>query len=191
MKRDLNPAMRDWLDHEVKDIAHHALIANDPREIFRQAMIACDGIREEGGNNRGRMVQLIQDTLGTADGEPWCMALVQTCLAFAELRSGIASPIAHSEHCMTVWRETPQTSRVKNIPAPGAIVIWRHEGTDNGHTGMVTEVLGSTFRGIEGNTEGGLSAAGKVVRDGGGVYATERSMKGEGNMRIVGFLKPF
>lgn len=192
MKRELNPQMAAWLDSQVKETAHRALISNDPREIFRWAMIACVGIREKGGNNRGRMVELIQDTLGTADGEPWCMSLVQTCLAFAELRSGHASPIEHSEHCLTVWRETPEAQRVRTLPAPGAIIIWRHGTSDSGHTGCtISAVSFSEFDAVEGNTESGLTAAGKIEREGGGVYQTRRRMTGAGNMHIVGYLKPF
>lgn len=192
MKRQLHPDMAAWLDSQVKDTAHRALIANDPREIFRWAMIACVGIREKGGNNRGRMVELIQDTLGTADGEPWCMSLVQTCLAFAELRSGKLSPVAASEHVLSVWRDTPQTSRVQALPAPGAIIIWRHGTGPAGHTGCtINEVRFGEFDAVEGNTESGLTTAGHVERDGGGVYQTRRRMTGAGDMVIVGYLKPF
>ena len=192
MKRQLNREMAAWLDSQVKETAHRALISNDPREIFRHAMIACVGIREKGGNNRGHMVELIQDTLGTADGEPWCMSLVQTCLAFAELRSGHASPIAASEHCLTVWHDTPKEQRVQTVPAPGAIIIWQHGAGPSGHTGCtISAVVDGRFHAVEGNTESGLVAAGQVERDGGGCYETIRTVNGAGSMKVVGYLKPF
>lgn len=167
-----------------------ALAARDARTIFRLAGETLEGIRET-TDNAGPLVELIQRTLGGADKEPWCMSLVQSCLAFAELKTGLRSPIHASEHCMTVWRNTPAAQRVQTIPAVGAIIIWRHGSTDSGHTGItIAPVAGRTFRAIEGNTSSGV-VGGKIERDGGGVYRTERSLDGAGNMRIVGFLKPF
>lgn len=192
MKRELNPEMAAWLDSQCRETAHAALISADARACFLHAMIACVGIREKGGNNRGRLVELIQDTLGTADGEPWCMSLVQTCLAWAELRTGQTSPIAASEHCMTVYNDTPKEQRVKTAPAPGAIIIWRHGAGPSGHTGITISVVkDGKFSAVEGNTESGLTAAGHVERDGGGCYETLRNVNGAGSMKVVGFLKPF
>ncbi len=184
--------MAAWLDSQCRETAHAALIAADARACFGHAMRACVGIREKGRNNRGRMVQLIQDTLGTADREPWCMSLVQTCLAWAELRTGKVSPIAASEHCMTVYNDTPKAQRVQTLPAPYACIIWRHGAGPSGHTGItISTVKDGKFSAVEGNTESGLTAAGHVERDGGGCYETKRNVIGAGNMKVVGFLKPF
>lgn len=184
--------MAAWLDHKCAAPAHRALIDADARACFIHAMKACVGIRESGGNNRGPLVELIQDTLGKAEGEPWCMSLVQTCIAWAELRTGKISPIFASEHCMTVWNSTPKAQRVKSIPAPGAIIIWRHGAGPSGHTGAtISAVENDHFRAVEGNTESGLGTAGIVERDGGGCYETRRNVIGAGNMKVVGFLKPF
>jgi hypothetical protein len=193
MKRELHPEMRDWLDSQCRDTAHRALIAADARACFIHAAKACIGIREHGGNNRGKIVELIQQTIGVAEREPWCMSLVQTCLAWAELRTGKISPIFASEHCLTVWQNTPAPHRVKAIPAPGAIIIWRHGAGPAGHTGITIAKVNShgLFRAVEGNTESGLTAAGKIEREGGGCYETERSIHGSGNMKLLGFLKPF
>lgn len=194
MKREIEPRIVAWLEAKLRynGLYQHACATKDARVIFRLAMEACVGIREQGGNNRGPLVELIQETLGGADGEAWCMALVQTCLAFAETRTGQKSPIFPSEHCLTVWRQTPPTQRVKTLPALGAIAIWRHGTSDAGHTGVTVDaVVHETFKTVEGNTESGHSTDGKVERDGGGVYFNTRSMRGAGKMKLVGFLKPF
>ena len=192
MTRNIHPDMVAWLDHKCAAPAHRALIEADARALFIHAMQACVGIREQGGNNRGPLVELIQKTLGAAEGEPWCMSLVQTCLAWAELRSGKISPIFPSEHCLTVWNETPVAQRVQAIPAPGAIIIWRHGTGPSGHTGCtISAVADGKFTAIEGNTESGLTAAGHIEREGGGCYETRRNIIGAGNMKVVGFLKPF
>lgn len=195
MTRELHSEMRDWLDHKCAEPAHRALIEADARACFLFAMRAMVGIRESGGNNRGRLVELIQETLGKAEGEPWCMSAVQTALAWAELRTGKKSPIAASEHCMSVWLTTPKEQRVQAIPLPGAIIIWNKIGTSSGHTGIVLEILSGEkseyMLTIEGNTESGFNAVGKVERDGGGCYQVERHRRQTGNMKVVGFLKPF
>lgn len=192
--RNIETKMVAWIDKKLagNGSAQHAIEMGDARSVFIHAVEACVGIREEGGNNKGPMVKLIQETLGGADSEAWCMAFMQTCIAYAEVKTGIVSPIYPSEHCLTTWGSTPKKQRVKTFPAQGAIIIWRHGSGPAGHTGMFSESTdGKTMHAIEGNTEGGLSPTGAVERDGGGVYFTSRSMKGTGNMKVVGFLKPF
>lgn len=190
--RKIEQKMIDFIDQKLagNGAAQEAILKRDARAIFIYACEACVGIREVGGNNKGPMVELIQETIGRAEREAWCMAFIQTCLAYAENKSGQISPIAASEHCMTVWRSTPPKQRVKTFPLPGAIIIWKKGSTDSGHTGAVSEWRGQSFEAIEGNTEQGI-LGGKVERDGGGVYMTERKATGTGMMKVVGFLKPF
>jgi hypothetical protein len=71
------------------------------------------------------------------------------------------------------------------------VVIWRHGESTNGHTGIFLEADGDQMLTIEGNTEKGLDTKGNLVREGGGVYLCRRSMKKNGDMKVVGFLKPF
>lgn len=190
--RKIESEMIAFLDNKLKDhgAAQIAIENKDPRKLFIYAAQVCAGIREVGGNNQGRMVRLIQETVGRAEGEPWCMSFVQTCLAYAETKLEVVSPIPSTEHCMTAWHETPKMMRVRTIPLPGAIVIWKRGSGPAGHTGILTEYRRTTFEAVEGNTESGI-AGGKVERDGGGIYVTSRSTKGNGNMTVVGYLKPF
>lgn len=185
--RKIEPEMVRYLDLKLQlnGMAQHAISVKDARTVFGLAMEACVGIVEVGGNNMGPMVKLIQETIDGANKEPWCMALVQTCLAYAELKTGIASPVFATEHCMTCLRETAQDARVKRSPLKYAIVIWQHSGTDNGHTGILIEPRQVTMRTVEGNTgsNGG--------RDGDGVYVKERSRTRNGDLIVRGFLKPF
>lgn len=184
--------MIDFLDRKLAEngLARQALADKDARTLFRLALEACVGIREV-SDNAGPMVELIQETVGGADKEPWCMSLVQTGLAYAEHKTGIRSPVAASEHCMTVWNTTRTSQRVKKVPALGAIIIWRHGAGPAGHTGIaISPVKGNMFETVEGNTAAGLEN-GEIVREGGGVYLNRRSMGGQGNMKLVGFIKPF
>jgi hypothetical protein len=116
-----------------------------------------------------------------------CMAFVQFCLQQVEKAENIRSNVFHSEHCLTVWNKTDQSMH-KITPSPGFIVIWQHEGTTNGHTGIVTGVpTDSTFTTIEGNTGGGST----VEANGDGVYRKTRNLHPTGNMKVVGFIDPF
>jgi hypothetical protein len=186
--RKIDQKMINFLDAKLaaNGLAQHALDVKDARLLFGLAAEACVGIYESGGNNKGPMVDLIQSTIGRAEGEPWCLAFVQTCLAYAELRTGIESPIYPTEHCLTCWDQTPVVQRVKTSPLKYAIVIWRHEGTSNGHSGIVIESdKRQWFRSVEGNSN--ISGS----RDGDCVGYHKRDWIREGNLVKVGFLKPF
>jgi hypothetical protein len=191
--RNLPTELESFLDKSLEHngLAQQALDKKDARALFRLAAEACVGIREQGGNNRGKFVELFQKTVdGKAQAESWCMAFVQSMLAYAEKKTGEKSPLVASEHCQTVFLQTKLDQRVKFSPLPGAIVVWQHGASSNGHTGIVTGCDEKVFHAIEGNTESGMSN-GHVERDGGGVYSTVRDRVRSGDMKVMGFLKPF
>jgi hypothetical protein len=177
-----------WLDAKLSGngLAQHAIAEKDARLVFGLAIESCVGIVESGGNNNGPLVRLIQRTIGGAEREPWCASLVQTCLAYAEQKTGIISPIFATEHCRTMWQSTPQSQRVKASPLKYAIVVWGTEGASTGHTGVVIEAFNPQwFRSVEGNTGSGS------VREGDGVYLKKRDWIRTGSLVRLGFLKPF
>lgn len=154
------------------------------------------GMKEQGGNNKGQVVQMFQEAVdGRATNESWCMGKVQSDCMWALRYFETAHPhisgymklaLYPSEHCLTVWNKTDKICRT-TTPYPGCIVIWQHGNTANGHTGIVKSINGDKMVVIEGNTGDGVG----VVRDGDGVYVRNRSVTGDGNMRVVGFLEPF
>lgn len=186
--RHIDQAMVNYLDAKLapNGLARHAIDIKDARLLFGLAAESCVGIHESGGNNKGPMVELIQETIGKAEREPWCMAFVQTCLAYAELKTGVISPIHPSEGCLDVWEKTTLNKRVRVSPLKYAIVIFQHEGTSKGHTGIVIEpVKDSHVLSVEGNTNKDGS------RDGDGVFLKRRDWIRNGDLRTLGFLKPF
>lgn len=191
--RKIEPKMIEFLDVKLKDngLAQHAVETKDARTLFRLAMQACVGIREKTGRNDGPMVELIQETIGSHSGEAWCMSAVQSCIAYAEVKTGVVSPIFPSEHCLTTWAKTPHEQRVKRFPLAGAIVIWQHGTSSNGHTGCLESTDGDVMHTYEGNTTSGIDEKGKIEREGGGFYYCKRGFAGNGEMKVVGFLKPF
>ena len=193
--RSIESKLVKYIDDKLakNGLAQEAIKTKDARTVFRLACEALVGIREKSGRNDGPMVELIQETIGRASGEAWCASYIQSCIAYAEVKTGIESPIYPSEHCMTVWNKTSKKQRVKKIPAAGAIAIWNYPPSSNGHTGCVLEFEHKPGQMIlcEGNTTSGLKPNGEIERNGGGSYRTERPIKGTKTMVLVGFLKPF
>src|SRR5262245_62067548 len=131
--REIDKRMVAYIDKRLSGngLARTAMETSDARILFRLAAQVCVGIRQEGGDNRGPLVSLLQDTIDGPDPTAWCMSFVQTCLAYAETKTKKISPIIASEHCLTVWEKSPVVQRVKINPLPGAIAIWNYAGTSN------------------------------------------------------------
>lgn len=192
--RKLEPEMKEYLDSKICNMFNTSLpecfTKRNPQEIFCLAMQAMVGLTEEGGNNSGKWIQLIQETYGNSSYEAWCMAAVQTAIAYAELYTGIISLIVPTEHCMTAWNESHSSIKYKD-PRVGFVVIWQYyklgRATTSGHTGSVEGIEAKSFYTVEGNTGTGVG----INRDGDGVYERSRRRGGEGSMKEVGFLDPF
>lgn len=193
--RNIEPELVAYIDKKLAGnfAAQLAIKAKDARKVFVFSAEALLGIKEATGRNDGKMVKLIQETIGGSSGEAWCMAYVQSCIAYAEVKTGVISPLAVSEHCMTVWKSSPRSLRVKKRPLRGAIAIWNYPPSSSGHTGIVDEYehKPNRMRLYEGNTTSGLRPDGSIERDGGGTHHTDRSTKGSASMVLIGFVKPF
>ena len=191
--RKIEPLLVAIIDQKLSQngAALDAIGNRDARAIFAYAAEALVGIREATGRNDGPMVRLMQETVGTANGESWCLSYVMSCLAYAELKSGRRSRLPATEHCLTLWTTAPLEMRVQYSPLKGAIPIWQHGATTNGHTGVFIEAKGETFITVEGNTSAGLRLDGSLEREGQGSYRCRRHFSGNGEMKLRGFLKPF
>lgn len=193
MERKIEPELVAWIDKKLEKngLAKLALETKDARTLFRLAIEACVGIQEATGKNDGKMVRLLQETVGGASGEPWCMSLQQSGLAYVESKLGVTSPIPVSEHCQTVWKTAPKSLRVKSIPLAGALAIWGDVGKSSGHVEMVISCDGNTFQAVGGNTSGTTAPGQAVNREGNACVYTVRSMKSTKKRALLGFLRPF
>lgn len=196
--RQIKKQMFDFIEAKLEKngLAQEFIKTKNARGLFCEAAKACVGVvYEKTGRNDGPLVELIQMTVdGKAQREAWCMAFVQTMLDYVEEKLGIQSPLLSTEHCLTLFRDTKKNhpeQMVKRIPLPGAIAIWQHGNTSSGHTEIVIAADGDEFQAVGGNTREGKDAHGAVVRDGGGVHYTVRDFKGSGDMKLLGFIKPF
>lgn len=197
------------------NVAKQAIADKDSRTLLMCAVKACIGEHEVGGNNKGTFVELCQETVdNSANGESWCMAFVQSMLAYVEAKLNIISPIYSSENCLEVWENTSDAQIVQNYPLPGAITIWRHTKSKDarktknpngvgkrafrysgaGHTGFIllydNDPQEPDMTTIEGNT----SSDAPKTNSCDGVYEKKRNKIKEpsnSDLEVVGFLIPF
>lgn len=128
------------------------------------------GVKEEGGNNRGRRVQQYQqvtDLGGT--GWPWCAAFVCWCYRMATWPESFAG---WGEAAVVEWvrsaRNRQHGLRVTDNPGAGDLACFDFQGDGiHDHIGIVRWKAGPIVRTIEGNTSGDDAGS---QDDGGGVY---------------------
>jgi hypothetical protein len=190
IERFLSTRLEELIDIRITNKHGMTIFTRGPVEIMLAAADVLVGEKEDPpGSNRGPVISLIQDTVGGTEAYPWCMGFVQTCVAYAEKKSGIRSRIFPSEHCMSVWSASPKDMRCGL--ERGAIAIWNYPPGQSGHTGIVKEYSQDFMRLFEGNTTQGLRDDGAIERDGGGVHYTKRGLGSTAKMRLVGFIRPF
>jgi peptidoglycan hydrolase-like protein with peptidoglycan-binding domain len=145
-------------------------------------------VREIGGNNRGKWVGLIQGVIGKflpkGTGDAWCKSTMQVIVAMLEDIWGVESPVAASEHCMTVWAAA---KKVPGLTTPfcevGTMFEFMNGKGPAGHTGYVYDLKGSTMYTIEGNT------GNKSLSDGDGLFYKQRNVAKNGNFTTQGFVR--
>lgn len=182
MRRSIHPIIETYIDSKIPYLKHLT-----PGELLVRAMQAMIGVEEEGGNNRGKLVEAIQSTIGRAEGEPWCMSTVQTAIAYVEKKLSLVCGIPASEHCLTVFNDSVRRKLKVDVPKCGDLMVWQMGNTQAGHVGVIIAVEGAdSVRTVEGNT----APSSVVVRDGDGVYERIRSRKSGPKMKVLGYLRP-
>lgn len=185
MNRNIQPLIENFIDKQIsRDLLVPAKYTN-PNVLHIMAIKSLVGIREEGGNNSGELVQSIQTTIGRAQREAWCMSLQQTAIAYVEKKTGKKCTVPVSEHCLTTLRESAKINLVITDPVVGDLMIYRHGNSDRGHVACIVEDGDEFVRTVEGNTGPDRG----VTRDGDGVYHKLRSLKGSGDMSVAGFIR--
>jgi hypothetical protein len=142
------------------------------------------GVREEGGNNRGPIVERFQAVIGKAEGEPWCVSFVQYVLREVDhVKGGPPHRLPLTESSQLLWQAAPQELRLHD-PEVGAVAVWR-KAPGVGHAGVVHELVGDNVFTVEGNTGSGDQREGDCV-------ARKRRIKGQiPGMVLLGYLRPW
>lgn len=198
IKRQIESALLSYVKSKlaINRAALAAIAAKDFRQVMVFAAESMVGFREATGHNDGREIEWIQETVGGHAREPYCVGGVQSCIACAEELTAITSPLIATELATGLWFATPAIMRVKNIPLPGAIAIWRDidkktkKPKITGHAEIVSSAANTIWHGIGFNTSGSSYPGGPVIREGNGVYYTTRNYAKTPSRELLGFIKP-
>lgn len=196
MRRIIEQELVNIIDSRLKSnpIAQAYLKADNFRGIVVEGGSCLVGTREATGKNDGPIIRLVQETVGSAVGEPYCVGGVQSMIAYAELKTGKKSPLVVTELAIDLWYRTPAELRVKQIPLPGAIAVWQDVNNGKkkitGHAEIVRAAANSQWWGIGFNTSGSTYPGGPVVREGNGIYFTSRNYASTSKRIFLGFVKP-
>ena len=187
MKRQLDPELLQAMEASVKGSADFELAVTNKlwRPAITHAAAPWEGVKEESNNNDGRFVELTGLTVDRKHkGEAYCMAWVQTILAFVELELNMMSPLKATEGCLDLWNSTPAYLKTTKYPLPGYIAIFQHGNGPAGHAEILLKVSDIYFKTIGANTVGpdGFTQ---------GIFTHERLYSGEGNMKLKGFISAF
>jgi hypothetical protein len=155
--------------------------SGEPRkEQLRQSVVAVARyaeqlqVREEGGNNRGAMVEWILDFAQGKPGWPWCVAFAWAVVSHAHLIEHSRAPAVPRLSCSALVKWAKKEGRLRlriGAPAPGDLWVLQ-ENKRYYHVGVVVEVRSDgTLVTIEGNTG---PQPGAQDADGDGVYQRER-----------------
>lgn len=163
-----------WIDRRRSQLAHAAPLRVRALNVMLQW--ERDGVTEQGGNNRGPVVDRIIRKAGGTPGEPWCGDTV----AAAYITAGSKTATQSARTFAYVPWIKGLLSRVR-FPLPGHVVTYdfQPDGTED-HTGAfvrwVNRAAGD-FLAAEGNTgTGGRQSDGQ----GDGVHTRLRNVHADG-----------
>ncbi len=135
------------------------------------------GVREEGGNNRGRMIELFLNGVKQPPGQPWCAAFVHHVGYWSHFDYASETstwPLPSTASCYMLGVYAKQRGVLREAPEDGDVfLLWNATLARFARTGVVARVRsdGETPRGdpwfdcdtIEGNTDAGGSREGDGV----------------------------
>lgn len=185
--RKLDPELIRAMDAATHDSEDFQFAAQ--QKLWRPAMTHAAtpwvDVKEYTNKNDGNYIEMIGLTVDQKYvGEAYCLAWVQTVLAYVELKLDLISPLKATEGCLDLWKSTPEYLKTTRYPLPGYIAIWQHGTSPAGHAGIVIKVTDTYFKTIEANSYGpdGVTQ---------GIFTQERLFNDSGNMRLLGFISAF
>ena len=131
------------------------------------------GLGEEGGDNRGQMVELFLRAVQQPPGQPWCAAFVHHvgfCAHYDSRARRSSWSLPPTASCQELHDYAEPRGAVVTVPAEGDVfLVWRPAMRKFGHTGFVVSIdvvmpgaAGPLYRctTVEGNTNDDGSANG-------------------------------
>lgn len=144
---------------------------------------------------RGDLLRAQLIATGWQPGWAYCMSFGEVCWRAgykgrAELQL-IGQSITPS--VMSTFENFEELRRITKTPVPGALMLYQHGNTWQGHAAIVEKVAGDVVSTIEGNTSPGIVSDGKD-REGDGVWRKTRKIdwtKKSKGLWLRGFVNPF
>ncbi len=178
------PPFRPIAQRACADAILNACDPNDPSK----------GVRESGGNNRGKAVETYLKMVGLGKGNPWCAAFLvaRFLLALARLHElGVACALP-SDFPITgacavlkawakkhkLWRSVADIKAGRYVPREGDILIFDWDDVPgNDHTGIVRDFDADDkiIYSVEGNTKPGYGVS-RESTTGDGVWKKSRRL---------------
>lgn len=119
------------------------MIPLSPRFLIAAAT-SFDGLREQGGNNRGLMVERFLASVGQSAGQPWCAAFVYHVGFWShfDYRSRTSSwPLPATASCWVLGDFAQKRDVLEDEPAEGDVfLVWKPSIARFAHTGIVARV---------------------------------------------------
>jgi len=141
------------------------------KNCLAQVALNYVGIKEQGGNNMGQMVERFQRAVdNVAMGEPWCLSFIWYAIFETErlIEAILGRPLDYkarllmTEHVQTMFNKSPEEQRIFK-PEKGSLILWKYydssgKPTTSGHIGICTQVNdvdGHICQTVEANTSQG------------------------------------
>lgn len=140
--------------------------------LAMQYLLSQTHVRELTGKNDGEAVESYLKSVGLGKSYAWCTAFIYWGFNQAAKKLNIENPLYRTAGVLALWNNTSKDKKF-STPKIGDIFIMDF-GKGNGHTGMVTAVVGDRIHTIEGNTSSDPMLPAQD-REGNGVF--ERSRK--------------
>jgi hypothetical protein len=163
---------RAWL---TKTYPTYDDLPDKERRLLAMAYL-CDQlkVREVGGNNRGPLVEIIQESAGISPGDSWCAAT----LTLASKIAGAIYPRrsnGYNPASVKSWRQWAKDhGKLVTTPTRGCIALHSSGDGVHGHIGAFVKLSGDGDAiTIEGNTSSGDAGS---QADGGGMFRRERDL---------------
>jgi hypothetical protein len=127
--------------------------------------------------------------VGWIKGQAWCCYFAELVWkeAYPDLRGIFDRLFAPSATATYKNFDVDKDFTVSKVPVPGALAVWRQGTGWQGHIGVVQEIIGDTFKCIEGNTnsEGGREGIEVAVKNRKVDYKV-----GANKLNLIGFVIP-
>ena len=133
---------------------------------------------KESGQNQGSIIETFQRAVdGVAQGESWCLALLQYLALETSKVHQYPVDLPKTESVHNFWNKVKDKHKVLT-PKPGHWVFWDMDN-GKGHCGIIRQIISVNMITIEGNT-----MLDKIE----GVFMKSKSLSGK---KILGFIKVF